>query len=86
MTLKDRIIKVLEKKKIEYSTLCEELELSNEEIDILIEEKNLKVLESISKLLGIPLYSFYNDPKDLPPNAPIIRHYTENIWKEDDKI
>lgn len=87
MTLKDRIVRVLKKKKMEYSDLCEQLELSNDEVDSLIEEKNVHIFEKISKLLGIPLYSFYNDPKDQPPSAPTKRHYTEDIWKDDnDKI
>jgi hypothetical protein len=87
MTLKDRIVRVLKKKKLDYSNLCEQLELTNDEVDSLIEEKNVKILESISKLLGIPLYSFYNNPNDTPPSAPTKRHYKEDIWKDDnDKI
>lgn len=46
MTLKDRIVRVLKKKKMEYSDLCEQLELSNDEVDSLIEEKMLKYLKA----------------------------------------
>lgn len=82
MTLKDRIIRVLDKRGLKYSDLCNELEVSEEELDKSINLKNDgKLFENISKILKIPLYSFYHDPnkKDPPPGK---RYYDEDIWED----
>lgn len=80
MNLKDRIIRVLDKRKITLLELCNELELSEAELDKSITNTEVNILEKISKLLKIPLYSFYRDPKDnnIPPN----RYYDEDIWED----
>jgi len=81
MTLKDRIIRVLDKKGLKYSDLCGELEVSEEELDDSIRLQDVKLFENISKLLKIPLYSFYHDPnKKYPPNGK--RYYDEDIWED----
>lgn len=84
MTIKDRIIRVLKKKGLSYSDLCNALSLDEKSLDRCIEEKNIKVMEDISKSLGIPLYSFYHDPNN-PPQSPGKRWYDQDIWKDDDK-
>jgi len=80
MTLKDRIIRVLDKRGLKYSDLCDELEISEQELDESISLKDVKLFENISKSLKIPLYSFYHDPnkKDPPPG----KRYDEDIWED----
>ena len=96
MTMKDRILRVLDEKGMKYSDLINELnsedyELSEDDIldesklDKLIELLNTPLLERVSKILGIPLYSFHFDP-----NKEVIiknekKYYDKNIWKDDKK-
>lgn len=82
MTIKGRIIRVLKKKGLTYSDLCSAISLDEKMLDVYIEEKNIKVMEDISKILGIPLYSFYHDPKN-PPQSPGKRWYDQDIWEDD---
>lgn len=96
MTMKDRILRVLNEKGLEYSDLLNELNyesidsglvnevLTEPELDKLIETLNTPLLERVSKILGIPLYSFYYDPNkivimDLNKN----KFYNKDIWKDD---
>ena len=96
MTIKDRILRVLDEKGMKYSDLINELnsedyELSEDDIldesklDKFIELLNTPLLERVSKILGIPLYSFHFDP-----NKEVIiknekKYYDKNIWKDDKK-
>jgi hypothetical protein len=98
MTMKDRILRVLDEKGMKYSDLINELNSNDDDVmnesDILDEPKldrlidilNTPLLERVSKILGIPLYSFYYDP-----NRPVIvkenenKFYNKNIWKDDKK-
>ena len=97
MTMKDRILKVLDEKGMKYSDLINELNsndddvmnesdiLDESELDRLIESLNTPLLERVSKILGIPLYSFHFDP-----NKEVIiknekKYYDKNIWKDDKK-
>ena len=96
MTMKDRILRVLDEKGMKYSDLINELnsddyELSEDDIldesklDKMIELLNTPLLERVSKILGIPLYSFHFDP-----NKEVIiknekKYYDKNIWKDDKK-
>ena len=96
MTMKDRILRVLNEKGLEYSDLLNELNyesiesglvneiLTEPELDRFIETLNTPLLERVSKILGIPLYSFYYDPNkivimDLNKN----KFYNKDIWKDD---
>jgi len=96
MTMKDRILRVLDEKGLEYSDLINELNLNDDDVmsesdildesklDKLIEALNTPLLERVSKILGIPLYSFYYDPNkivimDLNKN----KFYNKDIWKDD---
>ena len=81
-TLKDRILKVVKNAGFTYSELCVELNISESELDTAIEDKNIYLLEKISKVLRIPLYSFYHDTN--AKNKPGQRYYDQDIWKDDD--
>lgn len=91
MTIKDRILRVLNEKGLKYSDLINELnnddDLMNEsELDKLIETLNTPLLERVSKILGIPLYSFYYDPnKKVITNPNENKFYNKDIWKDDKK-
>ena len=91
MTIKDRILRVLNEKGLKYSDLINELnnddDLMNEsELDKLIETLNTSLLERVSKILGIPLYSFYYDPnKKVITNPNENKFYNKDIWKYDKK-
>jgi hypothetical protein len=98
MTMKDRILKVLDEKGLRYSDLLNELndesiesELVNDvlteiQLDKLIESLNTPLLERVSKILGIPLYSFYYDPnKKVIINKNERKFYNKDIWKDDRK-
>lgn len=91
MTIKDRILRVLNEKGLKYSDLINELnnddDLMNEsELDKLIETLNTSLLERVSKILGIPLYSFYYDPnKKVITNPNENKFYNKDIWKDDKK-
>lgn len=82
MTLKDRILKLLDKKGFSYSELCEEINISEKDLDKFIEIEHIKALEDISKILGIPLYSFYNNPSGIKKTPPPDRHYDQDIWED----
>jgi hypothetical protein len=97
MTIKDRILRVLDEKGLKYSDLINELNTNDDsmnEIDILdesqldklIESLSIPLLERVSKILGIPLYSFYYDPNNkviINPNEN--KFYNKDIWKDDIK-
>lgn len=92
MTMKDRILRVLDEKGLKYSDLINELnnnedDAMNEfELDKLIESLNTPLLERVSKILGIPLYSFYYDPnKKVITNPNENKFYNKDIWKDDKK-
>jgi hypothetical protein len=98
MTIKDRILRVLDEKGMKYSDLINELnstedyELSEDDIldesklDKMIELLNTPLLERVSKILGIPLYSFYYDPnKNVIINKNEKKFYNKDIWKDDKK-
>jgi len=98
MTMKDRILRVLDEKGMKYSDLLNELndesiesELVNDildesKLDKLIESLNTPLLERVSKILGIPLYSFYYNPnKEVIINKNERKFYNKDIWKDDKK-
>ena len=70
-----------------YRTGCNHI--TNESIsqlDKLIETLNTSLLERVSKILGIPLYSFYYDPnKKVITNPNENKFYNKDIWKDDKK-
>jgi hypothetical protein len=98
MTMKDRILRVLDEKGLKYSDLINELNnneddamnefdiLDESQLDKLIESLNTPLLERVSKILGIPLYSFYYDPnKKVITNPNENKFYNKDIWKDDKK-
>jgi hypothetical protein len=92
MTIKDRILRVLDEKGLKYSDLINELNNNEDDamnefqLDKLIESLSIPLLERVSKILGIPLYSFYYDPNNkviINPNEN--KFYNKDIWKDDKK-
>jgi hypothetical protein len=97
MTIKDRILRVLDEKGLKYSDLINELNTNDDlmndfdildefQLDKLIESLSIPLLERVSKILGIPLYSFYYDPNNkviINPNEN--KFYNKDIWKDDKK-
>ena len=97
MTIKDRILRVLDEKGLKYSDLLNELNTNDDlmndfdildefQLDKLIESLSIPLLERVSKILGIPLYSFYYDPNNkviINPNEN--KFYNKDIWKDDKK-
>ena len=97
MTMKDRILRVLDEKGLKYSDLINELNnneddamnefdiLDEFQLDKLIESLNTPLLERVSKILGIPLYSFYYDPNKVIIKSNESKFYNKDIWKDDKK-
>jgi transcriptional regulator with XRE-family HTH domain len=81
--LKDKIIAILESRKLSYETLVSYLGLTTEELDKAFSENTLEIrtLELISKELRIPLYSFFRDP-DSTFNyyGESDKYYNTHIW------
>ena len=97
MTMKDRILKVLDEKGMKYSDLINELNSNDDDVmnesdildesklDKLIELLNTPLLERVSKILGIPLYSFHFDPNKIVIIKNEMKFYNKDIWKDDKK-
>ncbi len=86
MNLKDKIIQLLELKKLTYNDLANHLGITDEQLNHALETKTLEVrtLELISKELRIPLYSFFRDEELM--NKYITeqkkKYYDVNIWSD----
>ena len=67
MKLKERLLDVLNEKKITYSDLTSHLGFSEKEFDKALENNSVEIrtLELISKELRISLYSFFRENADL---------------------
>ena len=97
MTIKDRILRVLDEKGLKYSDLIDDLNINDDdvmnefdildesELDKLIESLDTTLLERVSKILGIPLYSFYYDPNKVIIKSNESKFYNKDIWKDDKK-
>src|SRR5438128_1164589 len=86
MTLKEKVIKVLENKKHTYADLAKYLNTSEKELDHAFETNSIEIrmLELISKELRIPLYSFFRDHQygfDYTQEP----YYNVNIWGDTDE-
>lgn len=81
MTLKDRILKVITKSNKSYLDLCKELKLSEKELDELIELEDIRIFEKISKLIRVPLYTFYRKKNSKDPETK--RYYDQDLWEDD---
>ena len=85
MTLKQRIIKVLEAKKYTYDDLVKYLGVAKADLDISFENNSIEIrtLELISKELRIPLYSFFRD-YDYSFDYSKEAYYNVDIWKNNE--
>ena len=77
--LKIRITKFLEARGKTFEDLARYLKVSDKELEDAIENThvNIRTLEDISKVLRIPLYSFFNFPKSQPTD--FLDFYTERL-------
>lgn len=85
MDVKARIIELLEQDKHNFSELAEYLGMSEEELshDLTNKTLELRKLESISKVLRVPLYSFFRtSPSD--PHDGEKPYYIHRLWTDDD--
>ncbi|MDI1353785.1 MAG: hypothetical protein PSX36_02620 [bacterium] len=86
MDVKREIIKILEKENYTYAQLAEHLQMTEEGLTKELSEKTLQLrnLETISKALRVPLYSFFRtaplsfDHKQKP-------YYVNRLWTGDDE-
>lgn len=86
MTLKEKILKVLEAKKHTYAELAKYLNISETDLDHAFANNSIEIrmLELISKELRIPLYSFFRDHEygfDYSQEP----YYNVNIWGDTDE-
>jgi transcriptional regulator with XRE-family HTH domain len=86
MNLKDKIIQLLEVKKLTYNDLANHLGITDEQLNHALETKTLEVrtLELISKELRIPLYSFFRDEELMNKyiSEQKKKYYDVNIWSD----
>ncbi|MGQ0827546.1 MAG: hypothetical protein ACT4ON_04020 [Bacteroidota bacterium] len=85
MNLKDKILQVLELKKVTYADLASYLNLSEADLDFALENNTLEIrtLELISKELRISLYSFFRENFegfDFEKEP----YYNVNIWSKEE--
>lgn len=79
--LKERIIAVLNSRKLTYKQLTEYLGVTEEQLDHALEQNTIEIrtLEHISKELRIPLYSFFRHPEETGEGNEH-PYYNVNIW------
>ncbi|MFM2019397.1 MAG: hypothetical protein RL007_3053 [Bacteroidota bacterium] len=79
--LKERIIAVLNSRKLTYKQLTEYLGVTEEQLDHALEQNTIEIrtLEQISKELRIPLYSFFRHPEEMEEGNEH-PYYNVNIW------
>lgn len=79
--LKERIIAVLNSRKLTYKQLTEYLGVTEEQLDHALEQNTIEIrtLEQISKELRIPLYSFFRHPEETGDTG-VHPYYNVNIW------
>lgn len=89
MTIKQRIVRLLEEMNWTYSDLLNDInssenvkKLSEKELDLALENLDLNILEKVSKSLRIPLYSFHKKQYVEKPEEK--RFYDKDIWKFDE--
>lgn len=86
MNLKDKIIQLLEVKKLTYNDLANHLGITDEQLNHALETKTLEVrtLELISKELRIPLYSFFREEELMNKyiSEQKKKYYDVNIWSD----
>lgn len=84
MELKNRILEILNHKGYSYKDLAKHVDLGEKQLDEVLELKTLEVrtLEQISKVLQIPLYSFFRgatiDEEDFKE-----KYYNVNVWNSE---
>ncbi len=85
MNLKDKILQVLESKKLTYANLASYLTISEADLDFALENNTLEIrtLELISKELRIPLYSFFRENFE-GFNFENEAYYNVNIWSKEE--
>jgi len=79
--LKERIIAVLNSRKLTYKQLTEYWGVTEDQLDHALEQNNIEIrtLEQISKELRIPLYSFFRHPEEMGDGNEH-SYYNVNIW------
>ncbi|MBI2968200.1 MAG: hypothetical protein HYY40_10370 [Bacteroidetes bacterium] len=80
LNLKNRIIAFLEARNYTFKDLAGYLELDEDYLTRVLDENSLEIrtLESISKALRIPLFSFFHDPSR-PPKKAEVPFYTMHL-------
>ena len=79
--IKERIIKVLSKKNKTYEDLCNELKISEKDLDMYILSEDIRIFEKISKAIRVPLYNFYHKKFD-KGNNDTKRYYDQDLWED----
>ena len=85
MELKSRIIDLLKKHDHTYSELAKYVGLTEEQLDTVLQNNSIEIrtLESISKAIQVPLYSFFRDPDGkFKDTVPV---YTNSIWVNEEE-
>lgn len=79
--LKERIIAVLDSRKLTYKQLTEYLGVTEQQLNHSLEQNTIEIrtLEQISKELRIPLYSFFRNPEQVGEEGQL-PYYNVNIW------
>lgn len=82
MTIKDRIIRVLQKQNLTFKDLSEILEIDEDTLSNHIEKKVGSTMEKISKVIRVPLYSFWREDYEKKKDSGK-DWYNEDIWGDD---
>lgn len=87
MNLKFRIKQLLEKHHHTYGELASYVGLTEDQLDKVLDNHTIEIrtLESISKAIKVPLYSFFRDHNVQMPDA--FPAYSNDLWQgEEDKL
>ena len=86
MDIKVRLIEILKKENYTFTQLAEYLDMSEEELTNALEQKTLELrsLELISKMLKIPLYSFFREEDEINKNTK--PYYINKLWEGNKEI
>lgn len=86
MSLKKKIEEILVKEHYTFSQLAEYLKLPEDELAAALESRmlELRYLEEISKVLKVPLYSFFRK-EDYKVNFSERPYYINKLWNDEDE-
>jgi transcriptional regulator with XRE-family HTH domain len=87
MDIKSKVIEILEKEKYTFSQLAEYLHMTEDGLSVELSNKTLELrnLESISKALRVPLYSFFRND-DVRFDFTQKPYYLNKLWTGDDSV